>query len=253
MNRIFIQNIFISFIILCSLYSVNYVYGQVMSGGSYRIQSDSVNFGGNFSTSTTYFIQDTIGEVATGESASTNFKVKAGYQNMQENIISMSAISGMALTPAIGGISGGTANSSTTFTVITDDPAGYMVMIKASSTPAMRSPLDTIADYISSTTPDYAFSILPSQSMFGFTVEGVDIDQRFKNNSSNVCATGLLDNVDACWSGLSTTNQTIVNRTSANQPAGTVTALKFRAQVGTSRVQINGTYIATTTITAILL
>lgn len=253
MNRISIQNIVLCFVVVSGLYSANYVYGQVMSGGSYRIQSDSVNFGGNFSTSTTYFIQDTVGELATGESSSTNFKVKAGYQNMQENILSLSAVSGVNMTPSIGGVTGGTANGSTTFTVITDDPAGYLVTIQASSSPAMRSPLGTIADYTSSTTPDYAFTILPNQSMFGYTVEGTDIDQRFKNNGSNVCATGVLDTVDACWSGLSTTNQTIVNRTSANQPSGTVTTLKFRAQSGSAHVQVNGTYVATTTITALLL
>ncbi len=253
MKSVSILYITVSFVTTFALLSTNFVLGQVMSGGTYRIQSDSINFGGNYSTSTTYLMQDTLGEVATGESTSTNFRMKAGYQNMQGNILSLSAVSSVNMTPSIGGITGGTANSSTTFTVITDNPAGYTVTIVASGSPAMISALDSIADYTpSGANPDYDFSIVSTTSEFGFTVEGTDIDQRFKDDGAS-CNTGSSDTEDKCWNGLSTTSQTIVNRTSANQPSGTLTKLKFRAESGSSHVQINGTYVATTTITALSL
>lgn len=232
------------------LYSVNTVFAQTMSSGIYKIQSDSVNFSGNRSTSTTYIMEDTVGEVATGESASTLFKIKAGYQQMQGSIISITAAGDVTMSPSIGGVTGGTSNGSTNFTVTTDNAAGYSVTIKASSTPALQSPLDSFADYgATAVSPDFNFSVPATASNFAFTPEGTDIAGSFKDNGG-ACAVGSSDTADKCWAGLSTSQQTIVNRTSSNQPAGTLTTIKFRAESGSSHVQVNGTYVATTTITA---
>lgn len=237
--------------IMIFLYSTQVAWAQTMTSGTYKIQSDSLNFSGNRSSSGTYTMEDTAGEVATGEGASSLYKIKAGYQQMQEIILSVTAPSNVVMSPAIGGITGGTANGSTNFTVTTDNPAGYTVTIKASTTPALKSSLDSIADYIpAGSDPDFNFSVGATASRFGFTVEGTDIAQKFKDNGS-VCNTGSSDTSDKCWVGLSTGVQTVVSRTSTNQPSGTLTTLKFRAQSGSSHVQTNGTYVATTTITVL--
>lgn len=232
-------------------YSSNYVFSQTMSSGNYKIQSDSINFSGVRSTSGSYTIEDTAGEIATGESSSSNYKMKAGYQQMQEVYLAVTPASDVTMSPAIGGITGGVSNGSTNFTVTTDNPAGYTVAIKASSTPALQSSLDTITDYsASASNPDFTFSVLSTDSRFAFTVEGTDIANSFKDNGST-CNTGSGDTTDKCWAGLSTANQTIVNRTSANHTAGTATTIKFRAESGSSHVQTAGTYVATTTITVL--
>jgi hypothetical protein len=238
--------------VLNTIYGANYVLGQ-MSGGTYKIQSDSINFGGSRSSSAIYTGEDTGGEIATGDSASTNYKVKAGFQQMQDVYLSVSSASSVNLSPNIGGITGGTADGSTSFTVVTDNPAGYTVTIKASSSPALNFALDSFADYsATASSPDFSFSIPASASAFAFTAEGTDIASSFKDNGVS-CATGSSDTVDKCWAGLSTSNQTIVNRASANTPAGTLTTIKFRAQSGSSHVQTNGTYTATTTVTVLSL
>lgn len=245
--------IVLTIIVLNTIYSANYVLSQVMSSGSYKIQSDSINFGGNRSSSATYTAEDTGGEVATGDSSSTNYKIKAGYQQMQDVYLSMSAASSVNLSPNIGGITGGTADGSTSFTVTTDNPAGYTVSIKASSSPALNFALDSFADYsATAVSPDFTFSIPSSASAFAFTAEGTDIVSGFKDDGVS-CAVGSSDTVDKCWAGLSTSNQTIVSRTSANSPSGTLTTLKFRAQSGSAHVQTNGVYTATTTVTALSL
>lgn len=239
----------ILFTLIGAICIVNYVRAQTMSSGTYKIQSDSVNVGGVRSTSNTYLIQDTTGETGTGDSASATYKVKAGYQSMQVIYLAVTANSDITLSPTIGGITGGTSNGSTNFTVTTDNPAGYTVTIKASTTPALQSSLDTIADYTATaSSPDFAFSIPSTASRFGFTVEGTDIASSFKDNGS-ACNTGSSDTADKCWAGLSTSAQTILNRTSANHPSGTASTLKFRVQSGSSHVQTSGTYVATTTIT----
>ncbi len=227
---------------------------QVMQSGSYSIQSDSINFGGSRATSSSYAVEDTLGEIATGPSGSTSFNLYAGYQQMQSSSISITAIDNLTLSGAIGGISGGTSNGSVSFTVITDNQAGYEVLISASNTPALvLAGLDSFDDYAPSTAdPDFAWSVPSNTSEFGFTPEGLDIADRFRD-LAGACNQGSGDTADACWDGLSTTPEVFVNRTTSNHPSGTLTTLKFRAESGANHVQIAGTYYATTTVTALAL
>lgn len=228
---------------------------QVMSSGSYSIQSDSINFGGSRATSSSYVVEDTLGEVATGISTSTSFTLRAGYQQMQESTISMTAVGDVSMSGSIGGVTGGVANGSTSFTVITDNQAGYEATIQATSSPALvLAGLDDFPDYSpSGLNPDFAFSVPSNESAFAYTPEGDDIADRFKDDGVDTCATGSSDTADACWDGLSTSATTFVERTSSNHPAGTETTLKFRAESGSNHIQIAGTYYATTTVTALSL
>ena len=229
------------------------VSAAVMQSDNYKIQSDSVNIGGILATSTNYKIEDTVGEIATGESTSSSYKLKAGYQQMQETVISITSPSDVTMSPAIGGVTGGTGDGSAVWTVITDSPAGYSLTIKASSSPALRFGSYNFADYTpAGANPDYSWSITSTDSEFGFTPEGNDIVQKYKDNGS-ACNTGSGGTADKCWDALSTSAKTIAQSTSANHPSGTASTVKFRAESGSSHIQVNGTYTATTTITAITL
>lgn len=233
--------------------SLHIVGAQVMQSANYRIQSDSVNFGGGLATSTNYRLESSAGEIATGDLSGTNYNLKAGYQQMVTTFISMSAPTDVTMSPAIPGISGGTANGSTTVTVITDSAAGYQMTIAASLSPAMQKGADTIADYTpAGADPDFSFTTDPTDSHFGYSPSGVDVVQRFKDNGAT-CNTGSSETALACWDGLDTVAETIVNRLSANTPNGSTTTVNFRVGVGGSVVQTAGMYTATTTLTAIAL
>lgn len=226
-----------------------------MSSSNYKIQSDSVNFGGKLGSSASYVIEDTLGEVATGESSSANYKLKAGYQQMHEVYLAMTGAADVTMSPSLGGLSGGTSNGSTATTVTTDGAAGYQMSIKASSTPAMQgnSGNATIADYTPATSnPDFTFSVAATDGEFGFTPEGVDIAQKYKDNGSS-CNTGSSDAADSCWNALPSINETIASRSSANNPSGTLTTIKFRVTLGSSHFQLQDTYVATSTITVVSL
>lgn len=231
--------------------STGIIFADTMTSGTYRIESDSINFGGGLSTSTSYSQESTFGEVATGNGSSPSFNLYAGYQQMHEVYLAVSAAPNVVMSPSIGGVTGGTANGSTDITVTTDNFAGYQLLIKASSSPALVSGSNSFADYTpAGSDPDFGFSINSTDSEFGFSPEGVDIDTRYKDNGSS-CNSGSSDTADSCWDALSTTNRVISNRTSQNIPSGTQTVLKFRVQSGASHLQPQGTYIATTTLTAI--
>lgn len=227
------------------------VFGAVMQSSTYRIQSDSLNVGGVNSVSSSYNMQDTVGEVATGLSTSTNYNMNAGYQQMQQSYISITS-AGNTTLPIINTLFGGVSTSSLSWTVTTDDPAGYSLAVAAATSPALKSPLASFADYVPAGAPDYSFSVGANASSFGFSPEGNDIVARFKDNGS-ACNTGSSDTADHCWDGFSTSGQTVAQSTAANHPSGTATSLKFRAEVGSSYIQVSGTYSAAITLTAVAL
>lgn len=231
-------------------------YLAQMEGTTYKIITDSLNSGGNdFSNSSNYILSDTIGENATGISSSTNFTLSAGYRQMQDSFISISSEADVNLG-SVSGLGSGFGTGSATWTVITDNSAGYSLSIEATSSPAMIS-TDGFNYYFDDYTPsggdpDYTFSILATQSAFGFTPEGDDIVNRFKDNGGT-CGVGTQDNTDRCWDGLSTSAQTVSQGNSANQPSGTQTTIKFRAENGASHIQEAATYEATIIMTAVTL
>lgn len=250
MNFRRISAFIMTFLVFITINSVN---AERMSSSNFKLESDSINFGGGRSLSGSYTIEDSAGEIATGYSTSTNFKVHAGYQQNNTVNLYVTPASNVTMSPSIPGLTGGTANGQTTLTVTTDNPAGYTTTISAEGSPALQNSYSSFSDYVpSGANPDYVFTNLSTNSTFAFTVEGVDLDQRYKNSGVS-CGVGSSDDSDACWDGLSTTPKTISTRNSSNNPTGTVTTLKFRAQSGSSHVQPDGIYTATTTITVVSL
>ena len=232
--------------------SLGVSFAQVMQSTNYRIQADSVNFGGGYSSSTNYVLESTAGEIATGDSGSTNYNLRAGYQQMLGSSISMSAPASVTMTPSIPGITGGTANGSTTVTVTTDSPAGYTLTILADTSPALMKGPDSIADYVPVGVPDFTFTTGASDSHFGYSPSGIDTATRFKDDGAT-CNTGVLETALACWDGLDTVAETISQRTSGNTPSGSTTTVNFRVGIGGSMGQTAGVYTATTTLTALSL
>jgi len=243
----------IRLLIVCALtITSGHLYAQVMTSTNYQIETDSINVGGtDFSTSTNYTLSDTVGEVGTGAGTSTNYNLFAGYRQMQEVFIALNEVSDVVMSPNLGGITGGTSNGSTTVTVTTDSLSGYSLTVEASTDPALKDGSNSINDYAPvGGNPDFTFSVATSDAEFGFTPEGTDIATRFKDNTSS-CNTGSGDAEDACWDGLSSTPITVSQSTGSNHPSGTNTILKFRTEIGSSKVQSEGTYTATITVTAL--
>jgi hypothetical protein len=244
MNKIFL-------LLLVVLVSFEGVFATSMTSSNYSIQIDSVNFGGGFGSSTNYVGESTFGEVATGPSSSTSYTINAGYQQMDATYLAISTVSDVTLSPSISASGGGTANGSTSVTVTTDNPTGYELYIKATSSPALVSGANFFSDYVpAGANPDFSFTVGAATSEFGFTPEGSDVVQKYLDNGS-VCNTGLTDTTDSCWNGLSTSNELIATKTSDNYPSGSATTLKFRAESGASNTQGAGSYTATTTVTAV--
>lgn len=224
---------------------------QVATSTNYQLQSDSINFGGGLSTSTNYQQESTFGEVATGLGTSTTYNLYAGYQQMQEVFLSMTAPSNVILSPNLAGLTGGTSNGSTTVTVTTDSPAGYTLTLESQTDPAMQSGIYSIDDYDEGVDADYSFLVTAGIAHLGFSPSGIDIAQAFKDNNSGTCGVGSFDNALACWAGLTTLGTVISEGTDANHPDGATTTINFRVGIGSGAGVETGVYTATTTLTAI--
>ena len=234
------------------LLSMSVAGAQMMESENFRMESDSVNVGGGHATSENFQMEDTVGEVATGESDSESFQLRAGFQQMQTVLLSMSEPDAVLMAPSIPGVAGGFSYGSSSVTVITDSPAGYEITIETATDPALQADggADTIADYTPTGDTDFTFTTEDTDAHLGYTVESVDAVSRFYHDGAS-CGSGGQNTGDACWTGLSTTPLTIVSRPSSNHPDGDETTVHFRVGVGGSVVQPVGVYTATTTLTAL--
>ncbi len=230
----------VAYIYLASLLIMgNYpALAYVMESNNYRIQSDSLNIGGSLGTSENYKIEDTVGEIATGPSESSSYKLKAGYQQMQEVYLSISSPANVTMTGDIQSLAGGVATGEMSWTVITDNPGGYNLSVKSDSTsPAMQGQSygDTFTDYTPANTgtPDYSWSVADSTAEFGFTPYGSDTVTKYQYSGSNCNQVGTAD-ANYCWYGFSTSDEPIANSYSpnySNDPPGTATTVKVKAQL----------------------
>ena len=230
------------------------VLAFVASSTNYQLEKDSLNFGGtDNSTSTSFSLSDSLGEIATGDFSSDDYNLRAGYRAMEVDAITLTLsspgnISLAAVNKDDGGVSAGTVS----WIVATNNSAGYGLSIKASTNPALKSSSDSFADYIpAGANPDYNWTVASSASEFGFTPEGDDIVDRFKDNGS-ACNAGAGDTSARCWQGFSTTDTTIAEN-NASVPGGVATTVRVQAEVGTEATLSEGSYSATLTVTAITL
>ncbi len=202
-----------------------------MESDAYKIMSDTINIGGENSSSDNYMLSDTLGEVGTGYSNSGDYYIHAGFWQMQESYISISNPSDLPLSP-IGGINGEASEGTISWLITTDNFAGYSMSIEAATTPALASGSDSFEDYSpSGADPDYDFSIASNTSAFGFSPEGVDTSGRFRDTDS-VCNSGTGETSSKCWDGLSTSPQTVFQRTTSNHPDGSTATIRLRAESG---------------------
>ncbi len=250
-----------SLITLLLIFSLPVVQAAVMESESYKIQFDSVNVGGARQTSESYIMEDTIGEIATGASASETYNLYAGYQQM--NVTYLSISDGADVTMSAMSATDATSTGSTSWTVITDNPAGYKLEVAASATSS--TPCDyylcdadiseNFADYVeaSGATPE-VWNTEDGQYEFGFSAYGDDVSDGAWGAGSS-CGSGTTLPQDLYYRGFNDTTDSgpatieIAIRSSRTDASGIATNFCLGA-VQSNVTTPSGTYTATTTATA---
>jgi len=217
-----------------------------MSSSDYQINADSINFLGLDSASTNYNLNDTGGEVATGDSTSTHYQDRAGYWPMvMDYHISISTPG----TVTMGAISGhgqsNLATNSATFVVNTDNPAGYSLSWHASAATMSDGTGDSIAAYTPGTpsVPE-VWSVAGADSEWGghLGASSTTVDTSFWG-AADTYAGGK-------WLNIATSNFQIASRATRTGVGGDSEIVFFGAEVGNSHFQPSGTYTVNVTVTA---
>jgi hypothetical protein len=227
------------------------VFAVVMDSTTYKMQSDSMNIGGIYSTSTSYHMEDTMGEIATGIGTSASYVLYAGYQQMHDSTISMTP--GDDITLDALSMDQDTAVGTSAWTVTTDDAAGYALSVRTATSPALQdgATAEVFADYTEGVpgTPE-TWSVSGAYE-FGFSARGTDVSTGVWGSDTDCVESANVPSGDLKWRGFNgTTDVEIATRGTRTPGSGLMTHLC----VATEQEGVfapSGTYTATITATAV--
>jgi hypothetical protein len=203
---------------------------------------------GEPSTSLHYKLNDTGGEVATGESASSHYALGAGFWGAGEFTISISGPPTITMGDISGtGFSSLTTNSGT-WNIKTDNDTGYTLQWHAQTTD-MISASDSVSPFVPvvAGTPNGWNSMPNNTSWWGGHLGAA-------STTADTVKWGTLDTyVGGKWLNIDTSDYTIISRGSSTTTSGDDEIIFTGAEVGASKIQPNGTYSVSVTITALAL
>ena len=242
------KKIIISSLLFAGLISLSDLSAVAISTSeNYVINSDSVNFVGGDSSSVSYELRGTGGEIATGQSSSDSYILNAGYQAMSGGSLSVTlpASSNISLAPDVDVQTGGQANSSPSWLV--SGSSGYSLNLKKGATFAGEYGVvdgdsrQFILDYYSVVT--YDWSVPEGYSAFGFSPEGDHVVTAYHDDGDS-CGSGT--GLGNCWQATGNPDLSdgdrdwpnrLVSRTTS-QASNSETTINFRMEIPA------GTYLA---------
>lgn len=210
----------------------------------------------NQNTPTTFY------SVSSEESVGGSYVLGAGYQQMNEEFLSISTINDVVLQPGIS-VSVDNSVGSETFTVQSDNAAGYNLYIRTTQSTALQhlAAGSDFLDYTPATpgTPDN-WSVDSGQKQFGYSVyDGGSGDVSDGTwGSADDCGSVITGDPDApgggeqLYDGLSTSNRLIASRSSRTVSGGSSITVCFAAGTNNDAVDA-GSYQAPIVITAVAL
>lgn len=202
-----------------------------------------------------FLIEPQVGQSAT----SGPFTIK---QTIGDEISFLVDATNVVASGTINGLTGGTANGSTTVSVRTNSNTGYYMTIAFANNGTDNAMLgdaslsQSIHDLpASSTEPNYIFPTASTSAVFGYTVNATDetdIDQAFLDNGAACNQVAGSYTADRCWMEPQVSAYQIIDRTSA-AATGATSTISFRIYVPSSPspALVADTYTATATLTAL--
>jgi Concanavalin A-like lectin/glucanases superfamily len=215
----------------------------------YKLRPDVINSGGaDWSKSTRYLLSDSIGEAVIGHGAATNYKLDSGYrQPSSANLLTISC----SATADLGSVTGiGQRTGSGTCTVYTDAFNGYQLRWSVPTGSGGTNTGKLISQY-NDTIGQFTPAVANVPETWSVTTTDAEWGARVRSISTDTAVEWGTDNVTDKWLNISTTGRTIISRTYATPPAGSVEIVQYRAEIGSSVLQPNGTYSATVVLTVV--
>ncbi|MEI6281053.1 MAG: hypothetical protein WCP17_03595 [bacterium] len=147
------------------------------------------------------------------------------------------------------GITSDSSIGTSSWLVKTNSLGGYTLAVKASTTPALKSGINSFADYTEASTgvPE-SWSIAGGDKEFGYSAYGTDTNGATWGTAGSCGSAGLPD-VAQKYVGFSTLDKTIATRAAVTPTSGITTTICFAAAQN-AVYAASGSYTATITATA---
>jgi len=235
-------------LLLLFLFSLPLLVSAEMSSSSYTISSDVIGSFGQASSSASYTLNDTGGEVGTGINSSTNYELNAGFWNTAIGYnIAVSCPNSLVMNEITGTGQSDLSGNDIICNVVTDNPTGYALELSA-QTSYMDSGTDTIAAYSPAVadTPE-TWSIVTTTSEWGAHLGST-------STTVNTTTWGASDTyADGKWLNVPVDGVTFAQRNTPTSLSGDNEVVWFGAEVGQSKLQPSGTYTVDVTVTVVTL
>jgi hypothetical protein len=171
--------------------------------------------------------------------------------------VSISTATNATMTPDIS-MTQSKSIGSTSWTVATNNAAGYLLAVHASTQPALHKPAgpgaaDDFADYTPAVggTPETWVSASSAVKKFGFSARGTDALVSYGGASTcGNAGTGVPDGSEKFLGFNGGTDITIATKNTVTTPSGVVTNICFAAEQGSGIYALSGAFTATITGTA---
>jgi len=151
-----------------------------MSSDSYKINADSLNAGGLESSSASYKLNDTIGEIAAGTGASGTYKMKAGFWEMVNTYLTLTVDDNSKNLGSL--LPGSPVTGQSTVTVTTDSWDGYVLNVEKDHPMLHTDTVTEIADHNGTIAVPLLWES-PNHLGFGFTlISGTGLDAKWGTN-----------------------------------------------------------------------
>jgi hypothetical protein len=168
----------------------------------------------------------------------------------------------VTMSGSLNGVTGGTANGTTTAVVTTNSSTGYTMSIAYFDNGTDNAMLGDVSastaihDYTaSSSEPTYGFHTASSSSVFAYTATAdnvSDVDLSFQDDGAGNCNASGTSNPGTCWMEPTVAGFQIIDRGSSSA-GGATTTINFRVYVpnSPSPALVTDVYTATATLTAL--
>ena len=219
-----------------------------MTSQNFSVDQDVFGDSGGTASSANYSTDFTTGEAVIGFASSTNYGTNMGFWNITNYAISMSCPSSMAMAGITGYGKSDLTNNFVDCTIVTDNPAGYTLLVSASTTNMKNANGDTIGPY-TPVTPLYpeTWSVASNASEWGAKLGSNSTTYDITDWGSNDTYSG------GKWHNASTSYLSFISRTSATTLLGDDEYIYFGAEVGAEKLQPSGTYSVDIILTAVTL
>lgn len=240
----------------CLMVLIPIIVKAEMTSNSYIIESDVIGSFGNDSDSASYHLEDTGGETATEDMASSSYELRSGFwPTVMDYHISIFCDSSVNMGDIYGTGQSDLDTNEATCVVRTDNPTGYNLSFNSDTSAMKNQDNDNILAYTPASvgTPEQ-WLVTSSVSEWGARLKKAGTT--VYDSSKWGAAVGIESYIssDVYWHSVTNSGSfSIISKSNETDEDGDTEIIQFGAEVGANKIQPTGVYDVDVIVTAVSL